>query len=101
MSIESIKYGILVYITFPVVGSSGDLAPYSVSHVTITPSPIFRLVDGVNVTTCDSHMWLAPYTPGGDHMITITLATPTLISGIQIWNYNKSTEDTSRGVSVV
>ena len=43
-------------------------------------------------------MWLAPYTPGGEHVITITLATPALVSGIQIWNYNKSTEDTSRGV---
>ncbi|XP_065899997.1 uncharacterized protein [Dysidea avara] len=60
-----------------------------------------KLVDGVNVTTCDSHMWLAPYTPGGDHVITITLATPALVAGIQVWNYNKSTEDTSRGVKEV
>lgn len=43
-------------------------------------------------------MWLVPYTIGGDHVITITLRTPAMVTGLQIWNYNKSPEDTRRGV---
>lgn len=66
--------------------------------VIVTPRVAYRLVDGVNVTTCDCHMWLAPYTAGGDHVITITLRTPAMVTGLHIWNYNKLPEDTKRGV---
>ena len=58
-----------------------------------------RLVDGVNVTTDDQHMWLAPLTPGTQHTLTLTLDTPTALSALRVWNYNKSAEDTYRGVS--
>jgi len=43
-------------------------------------------------------MWLAPYTTGGDHVITVSLKTPAMVAGILVWNYNKSPEDTRRGV---
>ena len=64
----------------------------------IITTPHYRLVDNINVTVRDSHMWLAPYTAGEDHVITITLKTPAMVTGLQIWNYNKSPEDTRRGV---
>ena len=58
-----------------------------------------RLVDRVNVTTDDQHMWLAPLSPGTQHTLTLTLDTPTALSALRVWNYNKSVEDTYRGVS--
>ena len=58
-----------------------------------------RLVDGVNVTTSDEHMWLVPFSEGVDHLLTVTLDTPQQVSGIRVWNYNKTPEDTFRGVS--
>lgn len=58
-----------------------------------------RLVDGVNVTTSDEHMWLVPFSEGRDHLLTVTLDAPQHLSGIRVWNYNKTPEDTFRGVS--
>lgn len=58
---------------------------------------ICRLVDGVNVTTDDRHMWLIPFTPGRSHVLRIQLPAPTILMGLRVWNYNKSPEDTLRG----
>ncbi|XP_037088357.1 katanin-interacting protein-like [Pollicipes pollicipes] len=33
------------------------------------PRVVTNLVDGVNRTRDDMHLWLAPFTPGGDHLI--------------------------------
>lgn len=64
-----------------------------------SPPPTWaRLVDGVNVTTSDEHMWLVPFSEGQDHLLTVTLDAPQQISGIRVWNYNKTPEDTFRGV---
>ena len=66
-----------------------------------------KLVDGVNVTTDDVHMWLIPFLsagPGGvassrgDHILRIRLPAPTWIAGLTVYNYNKSAEDSFRGV---
>ena len=57
-----------------------------------------RLVDGVNLTTEDGHMWLAPFTPGNPHTLTITLGTPSLLTAVRVWNYNRSLEDSYHGV---
>jgi hypothetical protein len=46
----------------------------------------------------DMHMWLVPYTPGADHILTITFPGETEIAALRVWNYNKSSEDTWRGV---
>ena len=56
------------------------------------------LIDGVNVTMSDEHMWLAPFTDGGDHLVTVDLGRASSISGLRVWNYNKSPDDTHRGV---
>lgn len=64
----------------------------------------------MNITTNDHHvssfkscylnsqMWLIPFTAGSDHLLTISFTQPTALSGIKIYNYNKSLEDTARGV---
>jgi hypothetical protein len=58
-----------------------------------------NLVDGVNVTMSDEHMWMIPFSEGGDHYLVIDLKTRVEVSGLRIWNYNKSSDDTLRGVS--
>ncbi|KAF0710994.1 hypothetical protein AaE_012294, partial [Aphanomyces astaci] len=56
-----------------------------------------ELVDGVNVTCDDTHMWLVPF-EGGKAEVRVHLATETTVYGLDVWNYNKSAEDTYRGV---
>eukprot|EP00873_Tetraselmis_striata_P042062 jgi/Tetstr1/462326/TSEL_007333.t2 len=72
-----------------------------------------KLLDGTNLTTNDAHMWLAPMKmstlSGGpvnaddpNGWLTVTLGTaPVEITGLRIWNYNKSLEDTTRGLKAV
>lgn len=58
-----------------------------------------RLIDGTNITMEDEHMWLIPFSPGEDHIVTIHFTKVESLAGLRIWNYNKSPEDTYRGVS--
>lgn len=44
-------------------------------------------------------MWLIPFSPGLDHVVTICFDRAQSIAGLRFWNYNKSPEDTYRGVS--
>ena len=43
-------------------------------------------------------MWLIPFTDGQDHLLTVDLGQPTPLIGLRVWNYNKSIDDTFRGV---
>ena len=61
-------------------------------------SDICRLINGVNITTEDEHMWLIPYTEGEPHTLKVTFNQPIHMAGLRFWNYNKSPEDTFRGV---
>ena len=47
----------------------------------------------------DEHMWLVPLTEGEDHWLCVTFHQAMDMTGLRIWNYNKSAEDTYRGVS--
>lgn len=58
-----------------------------------------RLIDGINITMEDDHMWLIPFSLGEDHRLIIQFRKAEVIVGLRIWNYNKSPEDTYRGVS--
>jgi len=58
-----------------------------------------RVIDGVNVTMSDEHMWLVPFTNGQSHSLIIEFEEKMMMAGLRIWNYNKSKEDTYRGVS--
>jgi hypothetical protein len=65
------------------------------------PRVVSNLVDGVNATCDDLHVWLAPFTPGQAHVVSIALPPNTTLSMIRVWNYNKSRTDSARGVREV
>jgi formylmethanofuran:tetrahydromethanopterin formyltransferase len=60
-----------------------------------------NLIDGVNNTKEDRHIWLIPYNEGEEHTITIDLGAPKPIGGVRFFNYNKTEEDTLRGAKTV
>ena len=49
------------------------------------PRVVTNLVDGVNRTRDDCHMWLAPFTKGSQHLIHMTFEKPCHIALIRIW----------------
>ncbi len=49
------------------------------------PRVVKNLIDGVNKTRDDIHMWLAPFTPNRKHLISMTFEHPTKIAMIRIW----------------
>ena len=49
------------------------------------PRVVDNLVDGINRTRDDIHMWLAPFTKGRDHKVFITFNKPTQIAMMRIW----------------
>ena len=49
------------------------------------PRVVTNLVDGVNRTRDDIHMWLAPYTKGGKHQVFFILENPVKIAMMRIW----------------
>ncbi|XP_070617660.1 katanin-interacting protein isoform X2 [Erythrolamprus reginae] len=98
-----------------VVGKEdGHAVPFSADQLSASPQDLNdlveyvddsrtldKLIDGKNITTEDNHMWLIPFCPGEDHLVTIHFAQVEDIAGLRIWNYNKSPEDTYRGAKVV
>mmetsp|Transcript_6886 Transcript_6886/g.20104 ORF Transcript_6886/g.20104 Transcript_6886/m.20104 type:complete len:781 (+) Transcript_6886:3-2345(+) len=61
-----------------------------------------KLLNGNNVTTDDINMWLAPLDwEDQANTISIDLKSRRKVSGLRLWNYNKSLEDTLRGVKCV
>ncbi|XP_061849540.1 katanin-interacting protein isoform X2 [Colius striatus] len=62
------------------------------------PRVITNLIDGVNRTQDDMHLWLAPFTPGKPHFIFIDFVNSCQVAMIRIWNYNKSRIHSFRGV---
>lgn len=81
-------------ITFSHPALEGDL---------VTSSEVARLVDGVNITTEESHMWVCPRpesspSPSQFPSLLFTLDTPTSLAGLRVWNYNASMEDSYKGV---
>ncbi|CAE8612015.1 unnamed protein product, partial [Polarella glacialis] len=64
-----------------------------------------KLNDGVNCTSDDRHMWLAPFLKAQDaqeaprNLIRFDFGGEKQeVAGFNMWNYNKNVEDTSRGV---
>jgi hypothetical protein len=60
-----------------------------------------KLVDGNNTTTDDRHMWLIPLTMVERPYLSIDLGKPTPIASLRFYNYNKSLEDSFRGVKKI
>lgn len=46
-------------------------------------------------------MWLIPFNAGEDHTVTIDFGRMTTVGAIRFYNYNKSVEDSLRGVKTV
>ncbi|CAJ0917162.1 unnamed protein product [Ranitomeya imitator] len=94
-----------------IVGSDGEALSLSMNIMTASPPDLSvlpeyqddsrtldKLIDGMNITSEDSHMWLIPFTCGENHTITISFDKAEAVAGLRFWNYNKSPEDTYRGV---
>ncbi|NWR42796.1 K0556 protein, partial [Regulus satrapa] len=62
------------------------------------PRIVTNLIDGVNRTQDDMHLWLAPFTPGKHHFVFIDFVNSCQVAMIRIWNYNKSRIHSFRGV---
>lgn len=43
-------------------------------------------------------MWLIPFSYGEPHTLSVTFPEAQTVAGLRIWNYNKSPEDSYRGV---
>ncbi|MEQ2168863.1 hypothetical protein GOODEAATRI_019033, partial [Goodea atripinnis] len=65
------------------------------------PRVVTNLIDGINRTQDDMHLWLAPFTPGRSHTIFLNFAASYQIAMIRVWNYNKSRIHSFRGVKEV
>ncbi|KAF5285880.1 hypothetical protein FQA39_LY04341 [Lamprigera yunnana] len=62
------------------------------------PRVVQNLLDGVNRTQDDVHLWLAPFEEGLKHYIVLELSHFSTIAMMRIWNYNKSRIYSYRGV---
>ncbi|KAF7652608.1 hypothetical protein LDENG_00094480 [Lucifuga dentata] len=62
------------------------------------PRVVTNLIDGVNHTQDDMHLWLAPFTPGRSHTVFLDFGKPCQVAMIRVWNYNKSRIHSFRGV---
>ena len=49
------------------------------------PRVVANLVDGCYLTRDDMHLWLAPYTTDGDHLVAIEFEEEVTISMIRVW----------------
>uniref|UniRef100_A0A4W2C8H5 Katanin interacting protein n=1 Tax=Bos indicus x Bos taurus TaxID=30522 RepID=A0A4W2C8H5_BOBOX len=97
-----------------VVGQDGQALPINPHQISASPRDLNdlpeytddsrtldKLIDGANITMEDEHMWLIPFSPGLDHVVTIRFDRAESIAGLRFWNYNKSPEDTYRGAKIV
>uniref|UniRef100_A0A8C6S9F0 KIAA0556 n=1 Tax=Neogobius melanostomus TaxID=47308 RepID=A0A8C6S9F0_9GOBI len=97
-----------------VVGKEGESLPLDLNFMAASPRDVNdlpeyghdlrtldKLLDGHNITTDDHHMWLIPFSYGDPHTLTITFNKVQTIAGLRIWNYNKSPEDSYRGVKLI
>ncbi|XP_028264447.1 protein KIAA0556 isoform X2 [Parambassis ranga] len=97
-----------------VVGKDGESLPVDLSMMAASPRDLNdlpeyghdlrtldKLIDGNNITIEDQHMWLIPFSYGESHILNITFNKPQTIAGLRIWNYNKSPEDSYRGVKMM
>ncbi|KAK7919767.1 hypothetical protein WMY93_011051 [Mugilogobius chulae] len=97
-----------------VVGKEGESLPLDISIMAASPRDVNdlpeyghdlrtldKLIDGHNITTDDQHMWLIPFSYGEPHTLNIHFNKVQTIAGLRIWNYNKSPEDSYRGVKLI
>lgn len=49
------------------------------------PRVVSNLLDGINRTRDDTHMWLAPYNKGAKHQVFVTFEKPVTVAMLRIW----------------
>ena len=67
----------------------------SLPHLKGDPRTVDKLVDGVNSSYDDRHMFLAPFTPGRSNVLCIDLQRVERLGAVRLWNYAKTS---TRGV---
>lgn len=60
-----------------------------------------KLINGNNLTCDDRNMWLTSFIRGKPHYVYINFPEEQNISAIKIFNYNKSDDETSKGIKVM
>ncbi|KAJ1474471.1 hypothetical protein T484DRAFT_1911353, partial [Baffinella frigidus] len=79
------------------IGSTVTADARAVTGNSADPRTPDNLLDGVNCTCDDLHVWLAPFTQGATHRVRIELDAESTLSMIRIWNYNTSRIHAARG----
>ncbi|XP_076332193.1 katanin-interacting protein-like isoform X3 [Tachypleus tridentatus] len=59
---------------------------------------LIRLINGENMTMSEEHMWCTDFLEHCPPTITISFGQTLNVSGLRVWNYNASQEDSYRGV---
>eukprot|EP00668_Euglena_longa_P017117 GGOE01021461.1.p1 GENE.GGOE01021461.1~~GGOE01021461.1.p1 ORF type:complete len:663 (+),score=48.98 GGOE01021461.1:102-2090(+) len=65
------------------------------------PRTVDKLLDGINHTCDDSHMWLAPFSEGRAHNVYIDFGRTVVLTMLRLWNYNKSRIHSFRGARLI
>ena len=73
------------------------LVPYCCYSYGSDPRVARNLIDNVNRTRDDLHMWLTPFTPGETHLVHMEFSQASQLAMLRIWNYNKSRIHSHRG----
>ncbi|EDQ90700.1 uncharacterized protein MONBRDRAFT_16141 [Monosiga brevicollis MX1] len=86
--------------------ASVHAVPESLRHIPgheADPRVAANLIDGVNRTCDELHMWLAPFmaTIDSPPVVRLTWAQPITIGALRLWNYNQSRIHSHRGARQV
>ena len=73
------------FITPPVQISAEPTDINELAEYSNDPRVVTNLLDGINQTRDDVHMWLAPFTPGKNHIVRIRFYIPQALALIRIW----------------
>jgi hypothetical protein len=85
---------------FPLSSRHMDASPRDLRALGYEEDPrtLEKLVDGDNDGVDMTHMWMVPFSEQEPPQIRIDLGREMPIAALELWNYNKSDEDTARGV---
>ncbi|XP_022250480.1 protein KIAA0556-like isoform X2 [Limulus polyphemus] len=85
-----------------VLDSCGEpvvLYPHMLSSSPVdSQNHLIRIIDGENMTMLEEHMWCTDFLEHCPPTITISFGQTLNVSGLRVWNYNLSQEDSYRGV---
>ncbi|XP_069695686.1 katanin-interacting protein-like [Periplaneta americana] len=86
-----------------VLGDGGSIIPVEPHFLqcSVLSPDIYRIVDGVNVTTDEDHMWSTPFLDGDEIVLTINFPVIVYIAAIRVWNHNCTPDLSYCGVKLV